>query len=220
MRAVDSALGLAGVAFAAVMLGVGTGEAPIDAEVVEFATLDALKAAPEGSLEGKIAVITNRMVRFKDGRGYGPAVGARSQGAVEAARQAAAQQERDRLAAAQLAAAEQEAQAAAAQAAARQQAAQIEAERARTDEQRATWAELCRQWGGHAAAVALVVLTGIAPAPADASQQSTPIDALQSATSYCFQNLHRDTRLRSQHIEQKRFATRSSDAEKQKFKLK
>lgn len=65
--------------------------------------------------------------------------------------------------------------------------AQIEAERARTDEQRATWAELCRQWGGHAAAVALVVLAGIAPAPADASQQSTPIDALQSATSYCFQ---------------------------------
>lgn len=65
--------------------------------------------------------------------------------------------------------------------------AQIEAERARTDEQRATWAELCRQWGGHAAAVALAVLAGIAPAPADASQQSTPIDALQSATSYCFQ---------------------------------
>lgn len=65
--------------------------------------------------------------------------------------------------------------------------AQIEAERAHTDDQRATWAELCRQWGGHAAAVALVVLAGIAPAPADASQQSTPIDALQSATSYCFQ---------------------------------
>lgn len=68
---------------------VGTGEAPIDAEVVAFATLDALKAAPEGSLDGKIAVITNRMVRFKDGRGYGPAVGARSQGAVEAARKGA-----------------------------------------------------------------------------------------------------------------------------------
>lgn len=65
--------------------------------------------------------------------------------------------------------------------------AQIEAERARTDEQRATWAELCRQWGGHAAAVALVVLAGIAPAPADAAQQSPRFDALQSATSYCFQ---------------------------------
>lgn len=68
---------------------VGTGEAPIDAEVVEFATLDALKAAPEGSLAGKIAFISNRMVRFKDGRGYGPAVGARSNGAVEAARKGA-----------------------------------------------------------------------------------------------------------------------------------
>ncbi|WP_374601138.1 M28 family peptidase [Arenimonas sp.] len=68
---------------------VGTGETPVEAEVVAFANLDALKAAPEGSLEGKIAVITNRMVRFKDGRGYGPAVGARSQGAVEAARKGA-----------------------------------------------------------------------------------------------------------------------------------
>lgn len=68
---------------------VGTGDTPVEAEVVAFATLDALKAAPEGSLEGKIAVITNRMVRFKDGRGYGPAVGARSQGAVEAARKGA-----------------------------------------------------------------------------------------------------------------------------------
>ncbi|HEX5693519.1 MAG TPA: peptidase M28 family protein, partial [Arenimonas sp.] len=57
---------------------VGTGDTPLEAEVVAFATLDALKAAPEGSLEGKIALITNRMVRFKDGRGYGPAVGARS----------------------------------------------------------------------------------------------------------------------------------------------
>lgn len=69
---------------------VGTGGKPLEAEVVAFATLDALKAAPEGSLEGKIALITNRMVRFKDGRGYGPAVGARSNGAVEAARKGAA----------------------------------------------------------------------------------------------------------------------------------
>ena len=68
---------------------VGTGDTPVEAEVVAFASLDALKAAPEGSLEGKIAVITNRMVRFRDGRGYGPAVGARSQGAVEAARRGA-----------------------------------------------------------------------------------------------------------------------------------
>src|SRR5690606_9431914 len=67
---------------------IGT-EGALEAEVVEFATLDALKAAPEGSLEGKIAFISNRMERFRDGRGYGPAVGARSQGAVEAARKGA-----------------------------------------------------------------------------------------------------------------------------------
>ncbi len=68
---------------------IGTGGAPLEAEVVEFATLDELKAAPAGSLAGKIAFISNRMVRFKDGRGYGPAVGARSNGAVEAARKGA-----------------------------------------------------------------------------------------------------------------------------------
>ena len=57
---------------------VGTGGKPLQADVVEFATLDALKAAPEGSLTGKIAYISNRMERFKDGHGYGPAVAARS----------------------------------------------------------------------------------------------------------------------------------------------
>lgn len=67
---------------------IGTGGA-LEAEVVEFATLDALEAAPVGSLAGRIAFISNRMERFRDGRGYGPAVGARSQGAVEAARKGA-----------------------------------------------------------------------------------------------------------------------------------
>jgi Zn-dependent M28 family amino/carboxypeptidase len=69
---------------------IGTGGAPLEAEVVEFKDLAALSAAPEGSLAGKIAFISNRMVRFKDGRGYGPAVGARSNGAVEAAKKGAA----------------------------------------------------------------------------------------------------------------------------------
>jgi Zn-dependent M28 family amino/carboxypeptidase len=69
---------------------IGTGGGPLDAEVVEFKDLAALSAAPEGSLAGKIAFISNRMIRFKDGRGYGPAVGARSNGAVEAAKKGAA----------------------------------------------------------------------------------------------------------------------------------
>jgi hypothetical protein len=63
---------------------VGTGGKPLEAEVVEFASLDALKAAPDGSLAGKIAYVSNRMERFKDGHGYGPAVKARS-GASDAA---------------------------------------------------------------------------------------------------------------------------------------
>ncbi|MGH8030235.1 MAG: M28 family peptidase [Arenimonas sp.] len=62
---------------------IGTGATPLEAEVVEFATLDALKAAPDGSLAGRIAYISNRMERKRDGGGYGPAVAARG-GASEA----------------------------------------------------------------------------------------------------------------------------------------
>ncbi len=62
---------------------VGSG-GPLEAEVVEFATLDALKAAPAGSLAGKIAYVSNRMQRFRDGHGYDPAVKAR-RGAADAA---------------------------------------------------------------------------------------------------------------------------------------
>ena len=68
---------------------VGTGGKPLQAEVVEFKNLDALKAAPDGSLKGKIAYISNRMERFKDGRGYGPAVAARGAGATEASKKGA-----------------------------------------------------------------------------------------------------------------------------------
>jgi hypothetical protein len=66
---------------------VGTNGA-LEAEVVEFATLDALKAAPDASLAGRIAFISNRMERRKDGSGYGPAVAARG-GASEAAKKGA-----------------------------------------------------------------------------------------------------------------------------------
>jgi len=67
-------------------LGLSVGSnGPIEAEVVAFADLAALSAAEPGSLDGKIAYITNRMIRTRDGKGYGPAVGARSRGASEAA---------------------------------------------------------------------------------------------------------------------------------------
>ena len=66
---------------------VGTG-GRIEAEVVEFATLKALENAPDGSLEGKIAYVGNRMERSRSGAGYGAAVGARG-GASTAARKGA-----------------------------------------------------------------------------------------------------------------------------------
>lgn len=69
--------------------------------------------------------------------------------------------------------------------------AQIEAERARTDEQRATWAELCRQWGGRAASLALAVAASLIlanPDPANAAgRHFHTSDAVQFASTYCFQ---------------------------------
>jgi len=52
----------------------------IEADVVEFADLDAMKAAKPRTLDGKIAYISYRMKRFKDGRDYGVAHGARLDG--------------------------------------------------------------------------------------------------------------------------------------------
>ncbi|HEX5755915.1 MAG TPA: M28 family peptidase [Arenimonas sp.] len=68
---------------------VGTDGQPLQAEVVAFASLDALRAVDDGSLDGRIAFIDNRMQRARDGSGYGPAVAARSQGASIAARKGA-----------------------------------------------------------------------------------------------------------------------------------
>lgn len=59
---------------------------PLEAEVVGFKDLAALQAAPPGSLSGKIAFVAYRMDKARDGAGYGPAVGARTDGAVAAAR--------------------------------------------------------------------------------------------------------------------------------------
>src|SRR5256886_17183044 len=49
----------------------------------------ALKAAPAGSLSGKIAMVARRMVRTQDGAGYGAAVDAPIDGPGEAARRGA-----------------------------------------------------------------------------------------------------------------------------------
>src|SRR5690606_8042672 len=53
---------------------VGT-DGPLDAEVVGFADLDALKAADPTTVQGRIAFIDARMDRARDGRGYGTVVG-------------------------------------------------------------------------------------------------------------------------------------------------
>lgn len=68
---------------------VGTDAGAIEAEVIEFADLAALSAAAEHSLDGKIAYVSYRMKRSRDGNGYGPAVAARVDGASEAARKGA-----------------------------------------------------------------------------------------------------------------------------------
>ncbi|MCZ8323916.1 MAG: M28 family peptidase [Sphingomonadaceae bacterium] len=52
----------------------------ITAPLVYFPTLDALKAAPEGALKGKIAFIDHAMRAAQDGSGYGPFGAARRQG--------------------------------------------------------------------------------------------------------------------------------------------
>lgn len=43
----------------------------IEAEIVHFASTEALRAAPDGSLEGKIAFVTHRMLPAQDGSSYG-----------------------------------------------------------------------------------------------------------------------------------------------------
>lgn len=62
-----------------------TPDAGIEAEVVEFADLDALSAAKPEQLQGKIAYISARMEKRMNGGDYGRRVAARSSGAEIAA---------------------------------------------------------------------------------------------------------------------------------------
>jgi hypothetical protein len=61
----------------------------IEAEIALFRTYDDLLAAAPGSLNGKIAVVTQHMVRSQDGSGYGAANPIRRYGPSEAARRGA-----------------------------------------------------------------------------------------------------------------------------------
>lgn len=66
-----------------------TPAAGLEGDVVIFPTLEELKAAPLGSLTGKVAMVALRMVRMQDGGGYAPAVAARTAGPHEAAQRGA-----------------------------------------------------------------------------------------------------------------------------------
>ncbi len=67
-----------------------TSEAGISGDVVYFASLAALEAAPEGSLKGKIAYVDHAMKANQDGSGYGPYGDVRRKGPAIAAKKGAA----------------------------------------------------------------------------------------------------------------------------------
>jgi Zn-dependent M28 family amino/carboxypeptidase len=61
----------------------------VEAEIVRFESFEALQAAPEGSLAGRIAFVDMRMERTRDGSGYGAASPVRGRGPSEASRKGA-----------------------------------------------------------------------------------------------------------------------------------
>lgn len=64
----------------------GSAGGTVSGDIVRFATLVDLEAAPSGSLAGKIAFLDYRMQRMKDGSGYGPGSRGRSRGPSAAIR--------------------------------------------------------------------------------------------------------------------------------------
>ncbi|AQQ68671.1 peptidase M28 family protein [Microbulbifer agarilyticus] len=70
--------------------GASTPEGGLTAEIVPFADVEALMAAPASAVKGKIAFINKRMERARTGEGYGPAVQGRSKGMRAAAEKGAA----------------------------------------------------------------------------------------------------------------------------------
>lgn len=68
---------------------VATDAGGIEAEIALFRSYDDLLAAAPGSLNGKIAVVTQAMVRAQDGSGYGGANAIRRKGPSEAAKRGA-----------------------------------------------------------------------------------------------------------------------------------
>ena len=67
-----------------------TGDAGLEAEIVYFPTIDALRSAPDGSLKGKIAFVSHSMKATQDGSSYGAFGPARFVGPNIAAKKGAA----------------------------------------------------------------------------------------------------------------------------------
>lgn len=67
-----------------------TGDAGLEADVAYFPTIDALRAAPDGSLKGKIAFVSHNMKATQDGSSYGAFGPARFVGPNVAAKKGAA----------------------------------------------------------------------------------------------------------------------------------
>src|SRR5262249_47293645 len=68
---------------------VGTPDGGLEAEVVEYASLDALDAAPEGEVAGKIVYLHHVMPRLRDGTGYNAGSVVRMSGPSRAAKKGA-----------------------------------------------------------------------------------------------------------------------------------
>ena len=68
---------------------IGTPAGGLEAEIAHFDTFDDLKAAASGSLAGKIAFVSNKIPRLRNGGGYMEGVSVRALGAIEAAKRGA-----------------------------------------------------------------------------------------------------------------------------------
>jgi hypothetical protein len=65
---------------------VGTGNSPIEADVLAVTTIDELERLSREKVIGKIVFFYDRMIETRDGMDYGPTVKIRSQGAISAAK--------------------------------------------------------------------------------------------------------------------------------------
>ncbi len=65
---------------------IATPEGGLETDVVMFDSLESLQQANREQIEGKIVFINKRMQRHRSGKGYGPVVIGRSQGAIEASK--------------------------------------------------------------------------------------------------------------------------------------